>query len=1488
MNNNSFVMGTSSMISTSGHSKKGGNNSNSGLFNSNSLKNLLGLDSSKKPSDKRKDQGKSLQLSNEIIQSILKEEHVLSKKATIRTKRKKIQAKQLSQQAPPKIAKAKNGYDQARLRRMAANNIFNFAIGLGMDRDDTYYLDRQFNKIQKIINHTEGKLRNGYEQLVSDSSGNMTLDDASLLLAFAALECDSNSFNNVCERARQYLLNKNNNKNNINNNISPSTSPNKMDTNNIDNDLDMSVDIIMHFETWLSGQMSVLIQRLMTCVLAERRGIVAPSYLDNHSIKSMTAIKSDNDVGGGFSQTLDFGSSTGGGNQMDSMVRSKSQPGINESGKRLIKNISNSSNNIPKLDLPPVRAKQVQQKLNKRKLMSKLGFDESLGRSTPRCLKLSEEKTKISYYDNGGRGMVAAVEALRKELKVAQEGVVQLDSMVDENIAWVSSNCDMSVSRFSVNARTKERCQKMAAGTINNVFSGYLETTYAWAFKQWKNAGMYAYISNMSVVFSKSKSLEGLSHVLYDVVCRQLIKGWAPWMKAVIATKRAEKEAAIMEIQRIIRGFLGRHYARRVILGMSAIIMQGLIRRFKARKVVNKQRIYRRKLRVHQAAKFIQKIFSKIRDIKKAKRYVHKIREIKSITRVQKICRGILGRIRYKICKAKAIEDQIAFDELQKANERAAAIRAEEVLRDIEEKKRLLAEKNKLPDHIIKLNAARAKTPEEKKRKLEEAKQRKDEEERKRLEAQKLAEEESEKLRLEKLAIEEEAAKNARLAATRSDEENEKARLIQEARIKEAVDREAAAKLEAEAELIRQQNLITEEDIRKQEEEEQLRLLELESPPGQIQRENSGFTVDSTTSSFDGLNDEEKAALKLQRIARGGISRRMTAEKLEIRKNNKLRMKGLAGPTVSPRAKIDQALKMNEEEIARKKKEEQQEAKELELKQNQEEEEKSKNDEEVEEEGDDYNDYDNDDKDNIVNDEKEFPPENTEDNEMSLEELKIAAKAKQEEADRIAEEKIKSELEAKEKDDKIAEMEAKLAALMAKPPERPMSARVKDMKEDIFASLGSTLTKVKKFTSPKKKKKPQGPLPSKEVAVQMIQGIARMRRSRVRVDKRRTLEQAKQKKCGELVLWAVVTIQCMIRGKQHRRKAIGIIHNYNLYRIKKRDGGVIKIQTMCRGYLGRKKMIRHRAHVIAERKLAEFNKYSAQKDQPKRKVKKERIKKKKTSGDEADDEDESDEEMTALDEKMEKLLEIEASIIEREKKMTEANKIAEERAQQIESTLAQMELRSKREQADAIARQEQVNTVAGPIASSRSLGPNSGRKSARKSSRSHDGPPTARSARGKDGIPADAPSIMYNGEQWVQLWDPDESCEYWYCPKTEAAEWYEPGKEYSEGYETDGAMTDYSTDHYSSGGEYSEYENDTEWQEFWDDSAQAKYWYNSYTGEATWTKPDSNAASVNTTANRSGNNTARAGDPADWISYIDDTTGQEYWYNAKTGESSWV
>lgn len=242
-----------------------------------------------------------------------------------------------------------------------------------------------------------------------------------------------------------------------------------------------------------------------------------------------------------------------------------------------------------------------------------------------------------------------------------------------------------------------------------------------------------------------------------------------------------------------------------------------------------------------------------------------------------------------------------------------------------------------------------------------------------------------------------------------------------------------------------------------------------------------------------------------------------------------------------------------------------------------------------------------------------------------------------------------------------------------------------------------------------------------------------------------------------------------------------------------------------------------------------------------------------------------------MNERIRKLEEIERTIREKEEKMAEYARKAEEQAQAMQNALLQMQEQAKKQEDDRLAQQQLLAMAAGPMShrsdyaspfstqQRRAMGtggghgnstmPMSSRRSVPNSARHPDAPPTARSARGGAAIPPDAPHVTYNGEDWVQLWDPDEAAYYWYCERTQFAQWDEPGAANNQssvtivanylqnvnegddsGYESAGAMTDWSTDHdgqsaYTSDSEY----ESSVWQEFWDESAQAKYWYNNNT-----------------------------------------------------------
>ena len=244
--------------------------------------------------------------------------------------------------------------------------------------------------------------------------------------------------------------------------------------------------------------------------------------------------------------------------------------------------------------------------------------------------------------------------------------------------------------------------------------------------------------------------------------------------------------------------------------------------------------------------------------------------------------------------------------------------------------------------------------------------------------------------------------------------------------------------------------------------------------------------------------------------------------------------------------------------------------------------------------------------------------------------------------------------------------------------------------------------------------------------------------------------------------------------------------------------------------------------------------------------------------------------------------------------MAQATRLAEERATAMEKAMKDFEERARIEEAERAMQRQMMELAAGPVQTARSDVPVDPKttRTPRTKRDNYDPPPTARSAR-EEGIPKDAEKISFEGRKWYQLWDEQESAYYWYCPATKAAQWEKPGDPPGTdgGYESGGNTTDYSTDWYESGGDYTDGEGET-WQEFFDDSAQAKYWYNPATGEASWVQPISSGRN-SSSGRRNSQLTAKKipGDaynaPDDWISYMDAETQQEYWYNTKTGETSW-
>ena len=286
--------------------------------------------------------------------------------------------------------------------------------------------------------------------------------------------------------------------------------------------------------------------------------------------------------------------------------------------------------------LPPVLRLKRKQSLNasKKKLLAKAGFDESLIRKTPRVLK-SNINDKVD------------VRTLRWELEMAQEGIKQLDRLVDSNIAWVQSNCDMSSAMAHFSSRTIRKCKHMAAERIFNVLVEYQGVTVLWAFQIWNKYSKYLQVVDYSKKYCKIKSIEILSRIMHSSLFRQYARGWRPWKRHVQRAIFMERTAATVEIQKICRGFLGRIYKKRKFQSKKVVYIQCMYRKWKARRIVDNRYQQRIEKFRSMAATDIQNFLRGKVSIWRAKEEAQRRRRVKAAIKIQKIGRGNLGRRKF-------------------------------------------------------------------------------------------------------------------------------------------------------------------------------------------------------------------------------------------------------------------------------------------------------------------------------------------------------------------------------------------------------------------------------------------------------------------------------------------------------------------------------------------------------------------------------------------------------------------------------------------------------------------------------------------------------------------------------------------------------------------------------------------------------------------------------------------------------------------------
>eukprot|EP01034_Spumella_vulgaris_P024541 gene24541-30900_t len=583
-----------------------------------------------------------------------------------------------------------NALERVRSYRLTFNNVYEFASQLNIPRNYVDYVERQYSHIHKSVNNSIDKISIGYEQLSGTSasaSGPVSMDDVSLLLSFSGHVMDDTFTRLLLRHTTRKVIKPQQLK--IDVDESDVFAQAEEDNYHMDNN-DQSqqqlespiTDITVEFTTFLTVFRAYLTLKMMTITLGEMKGLVTRGAQETFSSAEQTLqyepprfdfttglqaggadesvvfgddsmmlmnVTNGTDANGNTNNTMFFGSS--------SIHRPASDPRDNKQQHSISQQFQQSSQHqhydrsqmlqgtVPEdsqmqmSTLPPLRLNKnfttglqgVNQK-GKRKLLAKGGFDESLSRGTPRVLQSSANSGPVDIH------------VLRHELQLAQEGVKQLNKMVDTNIAWVQSNCDMSsmphmTSNFS--SRTKQKCKSMATERIFHVISRHAQITLIWALKRWKVTTSYVELHEVSNRYAKIKAIDIMTNTMYEVMMKQFLRGWTPMFKFYRKQQMVEQTAASNQIQRVIRGFLGRIRFRMVKMSKKVVVIQGMFRKTKARAVVADKRklVAKRALqkKKHAAARVMQNWARDRQSIKDAKAEAERRRKLKEEARLLKI-----------------------------------------------------------------------------------------------------------------------------------------------------------------------------------------------------------------------------------------------------------------------------------------------------------------------------------------------------------------------------------------------------------------------------------------------------------------------------------------------------------------------------------------------------------------------------------------------------------------------------------------------------------------------------------------------------------------------------------------------------------------------------------------------------------------------------------------------------------------------------------
>lgn len=119
--------------------------------------------------------------------------------------------------------------------------------------------------------------------------------------------------------------------------------------------------------------------------------------------------------------------------------------------------------------------------------------------------------------------------------------------------------------------------------------------------------------------------------------------------------------------------------------------------------------------------------------------------------------------------------------------------------------------------------------------------------------------------------------------------------------------------------------------------------------------------------------------------------------------------------------------------------------------------------------------------------------------------------------------------------------------------------------------------------------------------------------------------------------------------------------------------------------------------------------------------------------------------------------------------------------------------------------------------------------------------------------------VTVQQSDWVEMLDEASGKAFWYNSKSRESTWFNPfiPVEYLHEYYPSVSEDNFTT----------QPDIQASWKKYFDEGAQADYWYNEKTGESSWENPEKSSNI--------------------WEEHFDLATHLPFWYNVVTGESTW-